>query len=62
MTEVELIDFLKGDQAIGVKEFIALRDHYILCVTRYQLGDSRSLPEYMVEYVRFLENHFIEDL
>lgn len=62
MTESELIDLINSDLPIGIKEFISLRDHYILCMASLRLGYSHNQAEYIGEYVRFLENHFMEDL
>jgi hypothetical protein len=59
MTRENLIDLMESDVAIGIKDFIALHDQYITSMITHTQGYSF---EYIAAYVKFLEDHFMEDL
>jgi hypothetical protein len=62
MTRENLIDLMKSDVAIGIKDFIALHDQYITSMITHTQGYSHDQFEYIAAYVKFLEDHFMEDL
>ena len=62
MTREDLIDLMESDAAIGIKDFIALHDQYITSMITQTEGCSHDKLEYIVAYVKFLEDHFMEDL
>ncbi|MBF0788210.1 hypothetical protein IR123_10015 [Streptococcus sp. 19428wC2_LYSM12] len=59
MTQDELIEMMNSDVAIGVREWIQLRDHYLQCIMSFEMGYRLS---YITEYVKFLEDYFMEGL
>lgn len=62
MTKQDLIELMESDAAIGIKEFMAMHDFYIMCLATHKEGYAHEQLEYIVAYVKFLENHFMEDL
>ncbi|MTB64106.1 hypothetical protein GGG87_03700 [Streptococcus sp. zg-86] len=62
MTQDELIELMHDDMPIGVKEFILLRDEAIRCIFSLKLGYRHEQMDYLTEYIRFLEDYFMEDL
>ena len=62
MTRQDLIELMESDAAIGIKDFMAMHDHYVACMITNKQGYGHDQLEYVVTYVKFLENHFMEDL
>ncbi|NQN86649.1 hypothetical protein HO997_01755 [Streptococcus suis] len=62
MTRQDLIELMESDAAIGIKDFMAMHDHYIACLITHKQGYDHDQLEYIAAYVKFLENHFMEDL
>lgn len=62
MTESELIDLMNGDLPIGIKEFVAMHDQAILNLTTLKIGYNHDQLDYIAEYIRFLEDKFMEEL
>ena len=62
MTRQDLIDLMESDAAIGIKYFMAMHDQYIACMITHKLGYAHDELEYIVAYVKFLEDQFMEDL
>jgi hypothetical protein len=62
MTRQDLIDLMESDAAIGIKDFMALHDQYITSMITHTQGYSHDQLEYIAAYVKFLEDHFMEDL
>ena len=53
---------MESDAAIGIKDFIALHDQYITSMLTHTQGYSHEQLEYIAVYVKFLEDHYMEDL
>ena len=62
MTRQDLIDLMESDAAIGIKDFMAMHDQYITCMITHKLGYENEQLEYIATYVKFLEDHYMEDL
>ena len=62
MTRQDLIDLMESDAAIGIKDFMALHDRYITCMITHTQGHENEQLEYIASYVKFLEDHYMEDL
>ncbi|MGU7945917.1 hypothetical protein ACS60O_10395 [Streptococcus suis] len=62
MTRQDLIELMESDAAIGIKDFMAMHDQYITCMVTHKQGYGHDQLEYIATYVKFLENHFMEDL
>lgn len=62
MTRQDLIYLMESDAAIGIKDFIALHDQYITSMITHTQGYSHDQLEYIAVYVKFLEDHYMEDL
>ena len=61
MTRQDLIDLMESDAAIGIKDFMAMHDQYITCMITHIQGYAHDELEYIAAYVKFLEDHYIED-
>ena len=62
MTRQDLIDLMESDAAIGIKDFMAMHDQYIVCMITHKLGYENEQLEYIAAYVKFLEDYFMEVL
>lgn len=62
MDEKELLDLMNNDLPIGIKEFVAMHDLAILKIATLKIGYSHDQLNYISEYIRFLEDHYMEDL
>ena len=61
-TKQDLIDLMESDAAIGIKDFMAMHDQYVTCMLRHKLRYENEQLEYIASYVKFLEDHYMEDL
>lgn len=62
MTRQDLIDLMESDAAIDIKDFMAMHDQYITSMITNKLGYENEQLEYIATYVKFLEDHYMEDL
>ena len=62
MTRQDLIDLMESDAAIAIKDFMALHDQYITSMIAHKLRYENEQLEYIAAYVKFLEDHYMEDL
>ena len=62
MTRQDLIDLMESDAAIGIKDFMAMHDQYITSMLTHTQSYKNEQLEYIAAYVKFLEDHYMEDL
>lgn len=62
MNQSELIELMNDDTPIGIKEFVEMHDRAVYSMTTLKLGYSHDQLTYLAEYIRFLEDHYMEDL
>lgn len=62
MNQTDLIGLMNSDVAIGLKEFMAMHDQAIVSLIKLKLQYNEEDMDFITEYIRFLEDHYMEDL